>query len=73
MTVSVSIHDLVAGEQHPNLRDDIQPGVDLNICEPAHHCMTDVVVRAIFEPQGEQSQSILQCICPLQSNRPEES
>ena len=55
MTVLVSAYYLVAGVQRPNLRDDLQPGVDFDIGEPARHCMTDVVVRAIFEPQGQQS------------------
>lgn len=42
------------------LGDDLQPCVDLDICEAVAHSVTDVVMSTILEPEGQQSQSVLQ-------------
>lgn len=45
-----------------NLGDHFQPCVDLNITETRGHGMADIVVCAIFEPQCQQTKSVLQCV-----------
>ena len=43
-----------------NLRDDLQPGIDLDVSEAVAHGMANIVMRAILEPQRKQSERILQ-------------
>lgn len=42
------------------LGDDLQPCVDLDICEAIAHSVTDVVMSTILEPKRQQSQGVLQ-------------
>lgn len=38
---------------YPYLGDDLQPGIDLDICEPTGHSVINLVVCSILEPQGQ--------------------
>lgn len=42
------------------LGDDLQPCVDLDICEAVAHSVADVVMSTILKPKRQQSQGVLQ-------------
>ena len=42
-----------------NLRDDLQPGIDLDVSEAVAHGMANFLVCTILEPQREESQRVL--------------
>jgi phenylpropionate dioxygenase-like ring-hydroxylating dioxygenase large terminal subunit len=55
------------------LRDNFKPCIYFHGGEAIAHGMADVVVVAVFEPEGQQSQCVLQSFLILQRDRPEET
>jgi len=62
---NVSAHTDDFGTGISNLRDDFEPCIDFNLGEICLHSMANVVVCTKLEPQGQESQNILQCIFTL--------
>ena len=56
-----------------DLWNDLQPGINVNSGEPAAHCMADVIVISILEPQSEQSQRVLKSVLIAQRDRLDET
>jgi hypothetical protein len=55
------------------LRNNVEPGIHINDTESAIDRLADIVVRAILEPQCQQSESILQRLFAPEGDGPEEA
>lgn len=60
-------------EEKAYLRNDFEPSIDLNVGETFAHCMADVVVMSVFEPERQQPKSVLKSVLVSQRDRTEET
>ena len=56
-----------------DLRNDFEPGVDLNVGEAIAHSMADVVMSTELEPKREQSQGVLEGVLVPERDGAEET